>query len=369
MYASLAVVITLGCCCYASVTDLRERKIRNIASWGLLYAGVTLQTIFWILGEIPVSYLATVLLGGGALAFLAHLLHFAAPGDAKLFWAATVALPASLFQSPQGYLFPPLVLAINTFVPYLVGLLLFAFLRTDRRVKLQAIRSAMAPKAILTNLFNLSGFIGVGILVSFVTSKTATYLSITVGPVVNFLLILLAYQLAASWAKARRLDAVVPLMGVSVCVVAFIAQGFFVPEGSRQSLLLLGGIYVGVYSILRPLILLLAEPILIKEVEIAALEVGMIPAEEIRRVGDEPRYVKVAPTQPMIEDSSVFVRASRPLDTPTVEALREAGRLGRFAEIENRLRVQKTIPFAPFIALGVALTVLAKGPIYALLRR
>ncbi len=219
MYPFLAASLTLGCCLYASLTDLRKRKIKNLCSFGLLYCGLILQVIFWIQGQIPFSYLLTVTVGGGALAYLSYLTHFFAPGDAKLFWATCVALPPAFFDSPNGYVFAPLVLGINTFVPYLVGLLLYALFKTNRREKWGALQTVVAPKAILTNLFSLLGFIGIGTLVWVMVEAVGSKFSLPLGPVVRFLLALGVYQGISFWAQTRRLEAVVPLL-VLLCQLA-----------------------------------------------------------------------------------------------------------------------------------------------------
>ncbi|MCD6507146.1 prepilin peptidase, partial [Candidatus Poribacteria bacterium] len=101
-----------GCCLYASITDLKERRIRNFCSLGLLYCGFILQVIFWLQGWIPLFYLISVTLGGAVLAYLSYIFNFFAPGDAKLFWAVCVALPPLLFKSPKGYMFAPIVLLL-----------------------------------------------------------------------------------------------------------------------------------------------------------------------------------------------------------------------------------------------------------------
>ncbi len=370
MYPFLAVSLTLGCCLYASLTDLRERKIKNLCSFGLLYCGLILQVIFFLQGQIPFSYLLTVTLGGGALAYLSYLTHFFAPGDAKLFWAACVALPPTFFDSPNGYVFAPLVLGINTFVPYLVGLLLYALLKTGVHEKWRVIQTGFAPKTLSTNLFGLLGFMGFGTLLLWVVETTVSRFSIPLGPVVKFLLVLGGYQAIFFWARARRLEAVVPILGTSVCITAWLYMGFSVPVGVRQSLFTLIGLYVGVYAIFRPLILMLANPVIVTEVSIAELEAGMLPAEAIVKEENagEVRYIKVDATQSSIQfdPAAALVYPSRPLDTDTVHRLKAQAQEGDFDDFGGRLRIQKTIPFAPFIALGVLLTVIFRGSIFSM---
>ncbi len=160
------------------------------------------------------------------------------------------------------------------------------------------------------------------------------------------------------------------VLGTSICLTAFIYTGFSVPGGIRQTLVILTGIYVGVYAVLRPLILMLANPVIVKEMSIAELEAGMLPAEAILKEeqNGEVRYVKADATQAPIHDDPavVLVHPSHPLDADTVHRLKSQAQKGDFDAFGGRLRIQKTIPFAPFIALGVLLTVLLRGQIFSM---
>ena len=44
-YPNLFIALLLFFCCYATYTDLRERKIKNFCSYGLIYAGILSQVI------------------------------------------------------------------------------------------------------------------------------------------------------------------------------------------------------------------------------------------------------------------------------------------------------------------------------------
>ena len=80
------------------------------------------------------------------------------------------------------------------------------------------------------------------------------------------------------------------------------------------------------------------------------------------------RYIKVDATQPPIQfdPAAAVVSPSRPLDTDTVHRLKAQAQEGDFDNFGGCLRIQKTIPFAPFIALGVLLTVIFRGQIFSM---
>jgi len=362
-------MVTTLCCLYAAVTDVRSRRIKNTVSWGLLYFGVVVQTAFWMQGVVPISYVLVAVMGGGAFAYLAHLTHMAAAGDGKLFWAASVALPPVLFESSQGYLFSPLVLGINTFTSYVLLLLVTALWKTSARAKLTALGSALAPKAVASTVFGLLGFVGVGMLASAGVEAAASAVSFSVGPVMRFLVALTVYLSISAWAERRNLAPLVPILGASVFGSAMIYTGFTLPGALMASLPSFAIIYVGVYAILRPLVLFLAEPLTTRTVAVADLAEGDIPAETIvRETGVDGTWYFKGPSGTSWSEETVVAAAGRPLTDEETDQLRELDRDGDFDSFAGQLLTQRTIPFAPFIALGVVLTVLARGTFYELLR-
>jgi len=263
-----------------------------------------------------------------------------------------------------------LVLGINTFVPYLVCLLVYALLKTSQKEKRSALQKALSPVTVLSSFFQLLGFIGVGTVVLVGVDAAAERFSISVGPVMRFLMVIGVYQLLAFWARAKSLSAALPILGSSVCLVALIYMGLTLPGAAQQALVVLVGIYLGVFVVLRSLILFLANPVIVEAVDMAALEVGMTPAEAVvkEESGGEVRYVMVEPvTRQAFPPETTLVRPERPLDLETIQRLKTLAQSGAFDDFGGRLQIQKTIPFAPFIALGVVLTVLVRGPVFSVL--
>ena len=54
-YQNLFISLLLLFCCYATYTDLRERKIKNFCSYGLIYAGILSQVYERKLEREPLS--------------------------------------------------------------------------------------------------------------------------------------------------------------------------------------------------------------------------------------------------------------------------------------------------------------------------
>ena len=114
-FETLLIVLVLGFCAYASYIDLRHQKIPNICSFGLLYVGILYQGIAFYKGTLPLGTVLINILVGGVLVVALYWFGVIAPGDAKLLWGASLALPITLFQQDGSILFPSLVVCIECF--------------------------------------------------------------------------------------------------------------------------------------------------------------------------------------------------------------------------------------------------------------
>ena len=166
-YEYFLIALALVFCGYASWTDLKTQKIRNICSLGLLYAGTLSQLMAWYLGTTTPLYILGLFVGSGLIAFGFYWFGIFSPGDSKLFWGLCLIFPLSLFRDLSGSLsFPPLILALNIVIPYSVGLLgylLFKFVLMPNKLALFRgfLMSNFQKTRMLERLFNLLLFIGI----------------------------------------------------------------------------------------------------------------------------------------------------------------------------------------------------------------
>ena len=101
-YDTFFIALTLAFCLHATYTDLKYRKIRNLCSFGLIYAGFMAQILFLIQGKITLFTMGSICFGGSLIALFLYWLNILAPGDAKLLLGIFLALPPSLFQDAAG---------------------------------------------------------------------------------------------------------------------------------------------------------------------------------------------------------------------------------------------------------------------------
>ena len=99
-YQNLFISLLLLFCCYATYTDLRERKIKNVCSYGLIYAGILSQVIAVLSGSSGLLNSIFTVVGGFLIVIALYWFGIFAAGDAKLVWGASLLMPAgSVFRS------------------------------------------------------------------------------------------------------------------------------------------------------------------------------------------------------------------------------------------------------------------------------
>lgn len=120
-YPNLFIALLLFFCCYATYTDLRERKIKNFCSYGLIYAGILSQVISVLSGSSSLLSSIFTVVGGFLIVLALYWFGIFAAGDAKLVWGASLLMPVGLFSEAAAFAqYTPTTLVINIFVPYCV---------------------------------------------------------------------------------------------------------------------------------------------------------------------------------------------------------------------------------------------------------
>ena len=369
-YEYFLIVLSVIFCGYASWTDLKTQKIRNICSLGLLYGGTLSQLMAWYLGNPTTPlYILGLFFGSGLIAFAFYWFGIFSPGDSKLFWGLCLIFPLSLFRNLSGSLsFPPLILALNIVIPYSVGLfgyLLFKFvLMPNKLVLLRSfVMSNFQGAALLERLFNLLFFIGI--------ATALTYLLALLGwqpdRFVSLILVLAAFALV------QRLLSVVPKTPVYYAVVGFACVWISVRSAPSVAAFLSGfafflGLYLVVFVLAKQLVLGLASIALDNAVDVKGLRVGMIPAEQVVRVTESDgsvRYEKKQVAFSSGQDDNIIVSPNPAgLDADEIAHLQNLAAAGALVEFENKIKIQPSIRFAPVISIGALLTILCQGPFY-----
>jgi hypothetical protein len=112
-----------------------------------------------------------------------------------------------------------------------------------------------------------------------------------------------------------------------------------------------------------------------EEISVENLRPNMIPAERIVKIEEQEeqngndRYAKIPAGFANPAQDNVIVDVSSEGLTPLqVEQLHQLAAKGSLKEYENKLLIQKKIPFALMIVLGAVVTLLANGMVYSFVR-
>jgi Flp pilus assembly protein protease CpaA len=351
LFEILDITVVLATCLYVSYTDTRFRKIGNRYTYGLVAFGLFGQGVLVSQGITTVLQVTWLLLGGLATAFLLYYLGIWSPGDAKLFWGVSVALPPTLYSfGPWRY--PPFIIAVNTFVPYFLVMAIYILFKTTLQQKLQVLRATFTPTFLLRFTLSLVSFTGVSAILNLLLPFNLNYFS----AIILFVLLFSLFDRFVE--KEKQLYFLLPFAVVSGILAL----------NDLQFYLIIIGVTALLFLILRFFVASLGDYLFVREASVQDLKAGVVPANLIVR-DREGTYR----TQEIAFTSFISI-ASRPRDaevvmdiTPEglseekVSELQALAREGHLAAFDNKVKIQKAMPFAPIILLGVVLTIVSRG--------
>lgn len=346
------IAIVLLVCVYVSYTDSRFKKISNIYTYGLALSGLICQMFFVHLGITTSLQVLWLLLGGLAISFLMYYLGIWSPGDSKLFWGVSVALPPTIYRSFGYWRYPPFVVAVNTFVPYFLAMMVIILLKTTWRQKWQVLQGILAPMFLLRFGLSLLSFTGISALLNLLLPFDLDYFS-------AIILFVVLYSLFDRFVEKEKQFYF--LLSFSLISVYFFA-------GNVQYFLTIMVTMAVLFLILRFFVASLGDYLFVHEVDVHDLARGMVPANIIAR-DREGNY-----NAHEISFTSFVSLASRPrgaevimditpegLSENKVAELQALAGEGHFAVFGNKVKVQESMPFAPIILVGVVLTIVSRG--------
>ena len=367
-YEYLLIVLALIFCGYACYTDFKIQKIRNICSFGLLYAGVLSQLMAWYLGTTTPLYILGLFFGSGIAAFAFYWFGIFSPGDSKLFWGLCLILPPPLFRLLSGALsFPPLILALNIVIPYTIGTLgylLFKFLL--RRNKLEMLRNSLIAnlqkEILLSKTFNLLLLIGIGSAITYIFKLFEWEISRFLQFSLILTIFVLGQKLLSRFSKTPTYYTIIGFVCIWISLQVSASITMFI-----SSLAFFLGVYIVVFVIAKQLILGLAMT-LEQNIDIANLKVGMIPAEQIVQTTSKDGLIRYERQQATFSSGMaghiIISPSAVGLSKDEITNLKNLADQGKFAKFGNKIKIQPAICFAPFIFIGTLLTILCQGPFY-----
>lgn len=337
-------------------TDLKQGKIRNkhivLALAYSLIAYAIIASLNW--GTIRPGYFIEILIMCALSMLTGFILWHAGlwtAGDAKLFLAYSALVPLSTYKYGHIPYFGSTNILINTFIPMFLFLSVTLLFKTSLKQKLFFLKKSFVPRQILTIAVFLFSFTWVIKILFNFTKIPADY----------FMIILILFITMTLFEKITSINLLSITIIISILRVildrSILSYGFL-----TEFLIILAS-----FAILRFFILYLGFYFLTKEIDIKLLKPGMIPAELVYK--DKNSYKK----QELLF-YSLFgyleekIKKRCYLIEPTPDGLTEE-EVKKLKSLEKKLRfehirIQQTIPFAPYMFSGVLLTVIFKGNIF-----
>lgn len=371
-YQNLSIVLLLLFCLSATYTDLRERKIKNYCSYGAIYAGILCQVISVLSGSSPLLGSIATLLGGFFIVLALYWFGIFAAGDAKLIWGASLLMPVGLFAEANAFAqYTPMTLIINIFVPYCLILVAYLFIKTKMHQKWEAFveifRQENFREQIFDMVFRLIFLLGLG---QFIT-LSLNWLGIELGFWYRLLLVLSLYFILSHCVKKFGLERIrnyvvcVVLIGLMVITTSWTLSAW---SAAYVPLLKVYLVYIAIFFFGKHFVHNLDSMVLDREIDISDLKERMVPAEQIVKIEGEDGelvYSKQGFALPNVLNTNI-VLGTLPggVSKEKVAELKQLAEDGKFADFDNKIRIQRSVRFAPVICLGVILTLLCRGPFF-----
>lgn len=368
-YDILLVVILIVFCGWASYTDLKEKKIKNICSMGLIYAGILAQVMLFLLGETKIGNMLSVFIMGGIIAFGMYWLGILAPGDAKLYWGVVMILPPSIWgRNLAGLPYPALIIFINIFIVYFVYSLVTTCVRYFSSHRSLALTKALpavkeSVKQLPRGMWSLLQFVVIifGVMLFAYQSNMQVNIS-------HLVVAILLYQLLKYALKShanKHISNLVYLALFAAILMDPVLLGVF-----WKTVLVFAFAYQLVLPVVRTYVLDLDMSCLSQVVPIEDLQPGMNPAEKIVKVQTDEgvRYKKEEALVSDLHNENLVVSPTpEGLSDEKVQELKTLADAGFFKGFDDSLAIQRAIHFAPIILAGTLLTVLCGGPFYGII--
>ena len=350
--AFLPGIIYLGLITF--YTDVKYGKIKNRdIIFALVYTIIAYIALisFYSLRGMPVriGYLFEVISNSTLALMLGFVLwHISlwSAADAKLFFAFSALLPLSVYKIGYIQYFPSLVLLLNTFFPfvlYAVPKIAFFTPLKDKKEQLKK--------------FKLSDFLNM-LLVFFILSWLINLASIYFKIKTNiFFSLLLAYLFVLLLQKIfKKYLVYILIFGVLIRIIFdynSLVSKTFINQFSVFAIVIFSVYLISLFS----------AKLFTREINVKDIKAGNIIAERIYLNKKSRKYEKDDILQPReAEDAKKALKLEG-----YAEGLTESD-AGKIMELFSKrrlnfskIRIHQTLPFAPFIFLGVLLTLISRG--------
>ncbi|HLD87400.1 MAG TPA: hypothetical protein VJB12_05030 [Candidatus Nanoarchaeia archaeon] len=359
----LPAIVILGIA--TSYGDLTHGKIKNKwIAYALLYslAALVVAIIVLYLQGKPVSMIyvmryAINLLFAALAGILLWRMGLWSAGDGKLFIAYAALIPLSLYSAASATYFPSFLILAYTFVPIMIFWLSRILLQSSTKAKIALLRKMAAPGFLLDTFLSIFAFMWLGTVIF-------SYLSVTFPVAVNpFTLLIFVLVAMMTLRDVLNVPYRRACIVISALAIVFNHGRIF----SVQFLLQLVVVFA-LYLFLRHFILNLAFEVFSTSLYVEKLRPGMVVAENYAKKGWWCRKKRLPPLgffpaswRKDPKEKLILSSGSKGLTAEEVKMVKRLHSQGRIRE--HTVRVYQTVPFSPFMFLGVMLTIIFQSGI------
>jgi hypothetical protein len=336
-----------------SYTDIKYGKIKNISILLMLISGLflnifltkTLSTIELNMKSDFIQSITNILISF-IFGFFLWLACLWSEGDAKLFLGYSILIPVFTYKYGYVSFFPSIVILINTFIPIAI----FYIFNSLAHLKLKSlkvdIKQFFSPKNILNLILYIFGSF-------FVIQLILSYFKISLSFIPQTIVLFVLMEILDRVSSKATL--VLSIIG-SILRIIFSFSSIFTLTFSFQILST-----IGIFLILK--ILLNITEFYSESVKIKDLKPGMTSSERLIKTkkGVEKKEISLM----TIFDIFQSVKECFLGDVKTrltEKDIKELQKLQKEKKLKfNEIKISKTVPFAPFMFLGVLLTFLLQG--------
>mgnify|MGYP006279430201 CR=1 FL=1 len=351
----LPAILAIGFC--TSFLDIRENKIRNkyviagILAGILIHAAIVLLALFK--GEhISLEYFSAY----GLNILLSFIIAVAlwefgmwSAGDAKLFIAYVFLVPMSSYSNSSLEIFHSLIILVNTFLPYFAYLVILGtFNKNLVRNATKALRKNPGTKI-------MSFFVRIFVakwLVDLILATTG----FNPGRMALFgFYMTIFFSIQLLFGKIEQKNS--KFKPVYALIVIILARLFITPAQILSINFLVENVIFGlVLFMLRFLVMEIVFASYEYTIKLDRLKSGMVLAYPIVK---NDKSVWQTNDEDKTKDKKPLIKARD--DGLTKEEIHQIKK-----HLPTDVKVNKTVPFAPFIFAGVILTIIFQGPFFVL---
>ncbi len=333
---------------WTSYTDIKKGTIKNYSILLLVLVAILLNIFFtrsFISYPLASMINLAVAIIAGVVIWLAGLWSAA---DAKLFIAFTLLLPVTVYKYSISY-FPGISILVNSFVPLFLVFFFQLMFKTSFKEKKEISSELIEPRFIFHLLLAMLALMSISYGISYVFKISIDY----------FLTVIILF--AILWLVEQKFKLRLDYFFLAVIILSLV----FLHELILTLSFFLNWIIFSCVILFIFFLIHLSRFVYTQSVKLTELKEGMIPAEMIFRRGEKyfKKSISFVTLLILLRERST----AKPLfgynpDGIKSKDIKRVLSLYREKKLPfDKIKICKTIPFAPVLFLGVLLTYFAKG--------